>query len=198
MRRFVLLLAMLGAACARGAGPARPAAAPAAAETASPADVQFITGMIEHHAQAVVMAGWAPTHGAGSAVRTLCERILVSQLDEIEAMRTWLRDVGQPVPAATGAPARMTMGGMEHHALMPGMLTEEQMAELDRARGAEFDRLFLTYMIQHHEGAIRMVEGLFASQGAAQDNAIYKIASDIFADQDSEIDRMQRMLAALP
>jgi uncharacterized protein (DUF305 family) len=91
----------------------------------------------------------------------------------------------------------MQMGGVTHDMLMPGMLTEEQMTQLERARGAEFDRLFLTFMIQHHEGALTMVDQLFASHGGGVDDFIYKIASDTFADQGSEIDRMQRMLDAM-
>jgi uncharacterized protein (DUF305 family) len=91
----------------------------------------------------------------------------------------------------------MTMGGVEHHHLMSGMLTPEQLARLERARGAEFDRLFLTYMIQHHEGALEMVETLFAAHGGGIDDFIYKVASDTFADQGSEIDRMQRLLDAM-
>ena len=118
------------------------------------ADVDFMSGMIPHHAQAVIMAGWAPTHGARSDVRILCERIVVGQRDEIELMQTWLRDRGQPVPDAKSTRMRMKMNGVEHDMLMPGMLTDEEMAALDKARGAEFDRLFLTGMIKHHQGAI--------------------------------------------
>jgi uncharacterized protein (DUF305 family) len=147
--------------------------------------------MIPHHAQAVLMAGWAPSHGAGPAVRILCERIVVAQRDEIAFMRQWLADRGLPVPDADATHAH---GGM----LMPGMLTAGQLAELDRARGPEFDRLFLRYMIQHHEGAITMVETLFGSYGAAQDEDVFKFAVDVNADQTTEIDRMQTMLAATP
>ena len=154
--------------------------------------------MIAHHAQAIVMAEWAPNHGAGATIRNLCERIVVSQRDEIASMQTWLRDHGQPVPSATDTRVRMTMGGMQHDMLMPGMLSDEQMAQLDAARGADFDRLFLTFMIQHHEGALTMVEELLASNNAAQDNVIFKMASDIWADQESEIERMEKMLAAQP
>jgi uncharacterized protein (DUF305 family) len=159
------------------------------------ADVRFMTGMIRHHAQAVLIAGWAPTHGASSAVRTLCERIVVAQQDEIAFMQSWLRQRDQPVPDADAA--HDMMPGMEHVTLMPGMLTAEQLTELDRARGAAFDRLFLTYMIQHHEGAITMVEQLFGAYGAAQDDDIFKLAADVNVDQITEIDRMRTMLAAL-
>jgi uncharacterized protein (DUF305 family) len=90
------------------------------------------------------------------------------------------------------------MPGMDHGAPMPGMLTAEQLAQLDQARGADFDRLFLNDMIQHHMGAIVMVNQLFATEGAAQDETTFRLASDVYADQTTEIDRMQKMLAALP
>jgi len=161
------------------------------------ADVDFISGMIGHHAQAVLMASWAPTHGASLSVRALCERILVGQRDEIVFMQRWLRERRQPVPEAEAMHG--AMAGMSHamRALMPGMLTPEQLAQLDSARGREFDRLFLTFMIQHHEGAITMVDQLFGAQGAAQDDAIFKFASDVNADQTTEIDRMTTMLATM-
>jgi uncharacterized protein (DUF305 family) len=161
------------------------------------ADVYFISGMIGHHAQAVLMASWAPTHGASASLRALCERILVGQRDEIAFMQRWLRERREVVPE--GDATHHTMPGMSTQApaLMPGMLTAEQLGQLDRARGAEFDRLFLTFMIQHHEGAITMVEQLFGAQGAAQDDAIFKFASDVNADQTTEIDRMTTMLAAM-
>ena len=158
------------------------------------ADVEFMSGMIPHHAQAVIMAGWAPTRGARKDVAVLCERIVVGQGDEIAMMRQWLHDRGQVVPDATSTRHKMKMNGMEHEMLMPGMMTDEQMAELDKARGPEFDRLFLEGMIRHHQGAIDMVDVLFKSYGAAQDELIYKFASDVQADQSIEIDRMHKML----
>jgi uncharacterized protein (DUF305 family) len=160
----------------------------------SDADIEFMSGMIPHHAQAVIMAGWAPSHGARSDVAILCERILVGQADEIESMQTWLSDRDQPVPDARSTRWRMKMNGMEHDMLMPGMLTDEEMAQLDKARGGEFDRLFLEGMIRHHQGAIDMVNDLFKRYGAAQDNAIFRFASDVFADQSIEIGVMQKML----
>jgi len=163
----------------------------------SQADIDFMTGMIPHHAQAVLMAGWAASHGARSDVRILCERILVGQRDEIQFMRTWLRDRGQVVPDATATHHRMKMNGVEHDMLMPGMLTAEEMAQLDKARGPEWDRLFLTGMIRHHEGAIKMVDDLFASYGALQDEDVYKFASDVYADQSIEVERMNKMLEAV-
>jgi len=165
----------------------------------APADAQFMTGMIAHHAQAVLIAGWAPTHGASPAVLTLCERIVVWQNDEIALMQTWLGDRGEPVPDGTAhymAGMDHDMAGMEH-ASMPGMLTAEQLAQLDAARGPEFDRLFLTFMIQHHQGAIVMVDRLFATQGGGEEERTFRLASDVYADQTTEIDRMQKMLTAL-
>jgi uncharacterized protein (DUF305 family) len=163
----------------------------------SDADIDFMAGMIPHHAQAVIMAAWAPTHGARKDVAILCERILVGQTDEIKSMQTWLGDRGQPVPDAKSTRMHMKMNGVEHDMLMPGMLTDEEMAELDKARGAEFDRLFLIGMIKHHQGAIDMVNDLFKAYGAAQDDTIYKFASDVFADQSIEIGVMHKMLESV-
>ncbi len=203
------------AACARAtqpspSGTAQPAAtnqatvspaAQAKADSGRPpytaADVHFMSGMIAHHAQAVVMAGWAPTHGASAAVRALCERIVVAQQDEIAFMQRWLGERHEPVPDA-GAPSHShPLSGMDHAMLMPGMLTAAQLAQLDSARGAEFDRLFLAFMIQHHRGAITMVEQLFSAQGAVRDDMLFKFAADVNADQTTEIDRMSRMLETL-
>ena len=161
------------------------------------ADVHFMTGMIGHHAQAILMAGWAATHGASPSVRVLCDRIINAQRDEIATMQQWLRDRQQPVPDANPMGMTMKMDGMEHTMLMPGMLTEEQLKELDAARGKEFDRLFLTFMIQHHKGAVQMVKELFGSYGAAQDDLVFKFSSDVNVDQTTEIARMERMLVAI-
>jgi uncharacterized protein (DUF305 family) len=202
-------LAMAG--CTHPASSAASTAAPRPAPTASAptpgpaasrpapnaADVNFMAGMIGHHAQALVMAGWAPSHGASASIQTLSGRIINAQKDEIATLQNWLRDHGQPVPEAKPGPMRMKMNGMEHDMLMPGMLTEEQMKELDAARGPDFDRLFLRYMIQHHQGAVTMVNELFATPGAAQDQSVFKLASDVSADQTTEIARMQKMLAAV-
>ena len=162
------------------------------------ADVDFITGMISHHAQAIVMANWAPTHGAGKSVSILCERIINAQTDEITLMQNWLKDRNQPVPDAKPLPMKMMMNGVEHEMMMPGMLTDDQMKQLDQARGTDFDRYFLTFMIQHHQGAITMVNQLFGSPGAGQDEVVYKFASDVYADQGTEIERMKKMLSTLP
>src|SRR5438552_7068326 len=158
------------------------------------ADVDFMSGMIPHHAQAVIMAGWAPSHGARSDVAVLCERIVVGQRDEIATMQTWLGDRGLPVPEATSTRHKMMMNGAVHEMLMPGMLTDEEMAALDRARGPEFDRLFLEGMIRHHQGAIDMVNVLFKSYGAAQDETVFKFANDVYADQGIEMAKMHEML----
>ncbi len=156
-------------------------------------DVHFMSGMIHHHAQAVLIAGWAPTHGASQSVRAMCERIVVGQRDEIVLMERWLRDRHQDVPDVS----LDTMPGMDHSMMMPGMLTAEQLAQLDRATGPGFDRLFLRFMIQHHQGAVTMVNQLFGSQGAGEEETVFRIASDVYADQTTEIDRMQKMLAAI-
>ena len=162
------------------------------------ADAHFMSAMIHHHAQAIQMSLMAPSHGASPSVQNLASRIINAQRDEIRTMQQWLADRGQPVPEATPGPMMMDMGnGMQHEMLMPGMLTEAQLAELDAARGPDFDRLFLTFMIQHHRGATSMVRDLFATYGAAQDETIFKFASDVNVDQTTEIARMQRMLAAL-
>ena len=170
---------------------------PAGEATVSPADVHFMSGMIVHHAQAVLIAGWAPTHDASPAGRALCERIVVAQRDEIAFMQRWLRERHETVPDADASPGH-TMPGMDQPMLMPGMLTAAQLAQLDSARGREFDRLFLTFMIQHHQGAITMVQQLLGTQGAAQDGLVFRFAADVNADQTTEIDRMSRMLTALP
>ena len=159
-------------------------------------DKEFMTGMILHHAQAVLIAGWAPSHGASPSVQILCERIVVGQNDEIGIMQRWLRQRGEPVPDPASPHANMP--GMDHGARMPGMLSPEQLVQLDQARGVEFDRLFLTFMIEHHMGAVVMVDKLFGTQGAAQDEITFRLASDVYADQTTEIGRMQKMLAALP
>lgn len=153
--------------------------------------------MIGHHAQAIVLSGWAPTHGASHSVRTLAERIINAQQDEIITMQRWLRDRRQPVPDGKTMGMKMVMDGVEHVMLMPGMLTEAQMNQLDAARGPEFDRLFLIFMIQHHRGAVSMVKDLFDTYGAGQDETVFKFASDVNVDQTTEIARMARMLAAL-
>ena len=177
--------------------PALPTKVGIAAIQHTAADVNFMRGMIHHHAQAVLMAKWAPTHGAGADLQRLAERIVVAQQDEIALMQTWLREKGEPVPEPSPGPMRMTMpDGTAHDMLMPGMLSAAELEQLDAARGVEFDRRFLTFMIRHHEGALDMVEELFGSRGAANDEDTFRLASDVFADQTTEIRVMKEMLAA--
>lgn len=161
------------------------------------ADVKFMQGMIHHHAQAIVMADWAQTHGARPDVKVLAQRIDVAQRDEIAFMQRWLKERGQTVPDPMEMHEGMAgMPGMSDSELMPGMLTAAQMAALDSARGPEFDRLFLTGMIQHHQGAITMVNQLFGTPGGGEELYVFRFASDVNADQQTEIDRMRKMLGA--
>ena len=199
-----LLTGMLGAASAgaqsgpSGQTPPEPKARPDLVRFPyNDADIEFMSGMIPHHAQAVLIAGWAKSHGASPQVAILCERQVVSQRDEIEMMRNWLRDRGLEVPARDATKHKMKMGDMVHEMLMPGMLTDEEMAALEKARGKEWDRLFLLGMIKHHQGAIDMVEVLSKSYGSMQGDDIYKFASDVYADQTIEIDVMKQMLAGI-
>jgi uncharacterized protein (DUF305 family) len=200
---FVASVALIGCAGAKatttpappltGGNPATAAAAPIANE----GDVHFMKGMIPHHAQAVLIAGWAPSHGARDDLQRLCERIVVAQRDEITMMQNWLRSKGQEVPAADAKGMKMNMDGMMQDMLMPGMLTDDQVKELDAARGSQFDRLFLQAMIKHHLGAISMVEDLEKVDGARQDETVFRFSQDVFADQTTEIERMEKMLATI-
>ena len=124
--------------------------------------------MISHHAQAIVMSSLAPTHDASPSLLILSARIINAQQDEIAMMQQWLRDRNQPVPEARPVPMKMMHGGVEHEMMMPGMLTDAQMKELEAAKGEEFDRLFLRFMIQHHHGAVPMVKELLGKRGAAR------------------------------
>lgn len=156
----------------------------AGADTGAIADAHFLIGMIAHHSQAITMSRMAATNGAAAQVRTLADRIINGQEDEIAAMQRWLRDRNIPHTKA-------------HDMQMPGMVSDSRMRELQAATGKNFDRLFLTYMIRHHRGAITMVNNLLNAEGAAQDQTIFKIASDVSADQTTEIERMQLMLQAI-
>jgi uncharacterized protein (DUF305 family) len=168
------------------------------------ADVAFMQGMIHHHAQAVQMVELLKTHTKNPDMQKLGERIELSQKDEIKMMRHWLETHGQqaPDPFAHQGHDMASMPGMSggdasSAPMMPGMLTAEQMRQLEAAKGTDFDRLFLTGMIQHHGGALTMVKQLFATPGAAQDGDIFAFASDVDADQRMEINRMSRMLEEL-
>ena len=178
--------------------PALVAAQGAAKHVRSEADVNFMSGMIAHHAQAVIMAGWAASHGARQDVRILCERIVVGQGDEIALMQYWLKEHGEEVPDGKSTRMKMKMDGMTHEMLMPGMMSDEEMAALDKARGSDFDRLFLEGMIRHHGGALTMVNELLAANNAAQDDIVYRMSSDVWADQTTEIERMTKMLSTVP
>lgn len=164
------------------------------------ADIDFMRGMIHHHAQAVLISRWAPSHGASPAVIRLTERIINAQRDEIRTMQTWLIDRNQAsieVDSLGNVAMDHSMHG-EHagHAMaaMPGMLSDAQLKELDAARGQEFDRLFLGFMMAHHRGAIVMVKQLFAQTGAGQDETVFRFANDVQVDQATEIKRMLTML----
>jgi uncharacterized protein (DUF305 family) len=164
---------------------------------ATAADVTFMQGMIHHHAQALDMVALLDKNTNNDDMRKLGERIKISQRDEIGMMQRWLRARGQdaPDPHAMHMPG---MPGMDHDmVMMPGMLTQEEMAHLATLKGVEFDRAFLSGMIKHHGGAITMVHELFSTPGAGQESIIFAFASDVEADQQMEIDRMSHMLAAL-
>ena len=166
------------------------------------ADVKFMQGMIHHHSQAVEMTDLLRTRGRDKNLQELGKRISISQTDEIQFMRQWLQDRGKPVPMEHMNHMAMThegsgsMSGMDMSPmpLMPGMLSPQQMDALAKATGRPFDRLFLTGMIQHHRGALVMVQDLFETAGAGQDNVLYDFATDIDNTQRAEIDIMQRML----
>ena len=158
------------------------------------ADVRFMQGMIPHHAQALEMTALVERHATTEAVRQMALRMEISQRDEIALMERWLRERDQAVPDWRGGHAGHAGAGM---AMMPGMLTPEQMDRLRAARGIDFDRLFLESMIQHHEGAIVMVRTLFSARGGGQESEIFQFASHVDADQTAEIERMQGVLERL-
>ena len=159
----------------------------------SQADVQFMQGMIMHHAQAVEMTALIGSHTENKELRSLGARISSSQSDEIRFMKRWLATRGEPVSMAMAGMPDMDRSG-HAMALMPGMLSPEQMEALRKAKGAEFDRLFLTGMIQHHGGALTMVKNLFDTAGAGQDAELFNFATDADNTQKAEIRIMQAML----
>jgi uncharacterized protein (DUF305 family) len=214
---FLVAAALLGSVAGCRSGGMRPAQTPADQARADSgraaythADVEFMQGMIAHHAQAVVMAAWAPTHGARADIRVLASRIDAAQRDEMAFMQNWLRDRHEAVPdplaqhdmkshdAGMGGMTGMPMAGMSGSAgLMPGMLNPAQLSTLETSKGSEFDRLFLTFMIQHHQGAVTMVNRLFSTPGAGRDEYVFRFASDVITDQTTEIERMRSMLSHL-
>jgi len=201
----LLLFASVAAVSCRSAAPASPqiiqpgapgqasrvvdaaAAADVSKVPFTPADVRFMQGMIGHHAQALDMTALVAPRSSSEAIRKLAQRIELSQADEIKMMQEWLTGRGQKVPDQHA-----------HHApgatLMPGMLTAAELARLAQATGPQFDRLFLEFMIKHHEGALTMVQDLFAQPGAGQESDVFAFASDVDADQRMEIDRMRAAL----
>ena len=183
---FPVLLAVALAACGTAA---RQSAEPGA--TSSPryveADVRFMQGMIGHHAQALVMTDMVAERTESEDFRRLARRIDVSQKDEIARMRRWLEARGEPVPEEHA-----------HGPLMPGMLTEEELARLGGATGTEFQRLFLEFMIRHHEGALVMVADLFSTESAGEEPELFRFASHVDSDQRAEIARMRGMLSTSP
>lgn len=164
------------------------------------ADAEFMTGMIAHHAQALIMSRLAPENNASSQIQVLAARIINAQKDEIKSMQKWLSDREQPVPEVHIEGLNLMIHGLgdDHmkmdHTNMAGMLSPAQLKELSKAKGQEFDRLYLKYMIDHHKGAVTMVEKLFSTDGAAQDEGAFRLATDIQVDQKTEIARMQLML----
>jgi uncharacterized protein (DUF305 family) len=169
----------------------------------SPADVEFMQDMIMHHAQAVEMTALIASHTENKNLRSLGARISHSQADEIKFMKRWLTARGEPTSMAMPEMADMPGMDMPHHAmpmpgLMPGMLTPEQMEALRKAKGEEFDHLFLTGMVQHHNGALVMVKELFDTAGAGQDAELFNFATDVDSGQRAEIRIMQTMLGEKP
>jgi uncharacterized protein (DUF305 family) len=164
-------------------------------------DVEFMQGMIMHHAQAVEMTALIESHTENKELRLLGARISHSQSDEMNYMKRWLVSRGEPVsPPMPEMPGHdMSSHDMSsRHMLMPGMLTPKQMDNLRKAKGAEFDRLFLNGMIQHHNGALIMVKDLFDTAGAGQDAELFNFATDVDSGQRAEIRIMQTMLGEKP
>ena len=162
----------------------------------SPADTQFMQNMIMHHAQAVEMTALIDSHTQNKELHTLGARISRSQADEIKFMKRWLTARDEST-----SPPMHHMPGMDmssHQMLMPGMLTEKQMATLRKAKGQEFDKLFLRGMIQHHNGALIMVKELFDNAGAGQDAELFNFVTDVDSGQRAEIRIMQTMLGENP
>lgn len=186
----------------------------------SPKDVQFMQHMIMHHAQAVEMTALIESHTENKELRTLGERISRSQSDEIKFMKRWLEARGQPTSMAISKGSHGSQGSHRHemhgkprinadgresemdksgdHMLMPGMLTAKQMEALRKAKGKEFDGLFLSGMIQHHNGALVMVKELFDTSGAGEDAEVFNFATDVDSGQRAEIRVMETMLANKP
>ena len=167
----------------------------------SPKDVEFMQGMIMHHAQAVEMTALIESRTENKELRLLGARISQSQSDEMKFMKRWLETRGEPVSPPMPEMPGHDMPGHDmpgHHMLMPGMLSPKQMDALRKAKGAEFDRLFLAGMIQHHQGALTMVKDLFDTAGAGQDAELFNFTTDVDSGQRAEIRIMQTMLGEKP
>ena len=167
----------------------------------SAADIQFMQHMIVHHAQAVEMTALIDSHTENKELRMLGARISRSQADEIKFMKRWLTARGEPTSMPMHNMSGHNMPGMDmsqHEMLMPGMLTRQQMDALKNAKGAEFDRLFLSGMIQHHNGALDMVKDLFDTAGSGQDAELFNFVTDVDSGQRAEIKIMQTMLGEKP
>lgn len=166
----------------------------------SPKDVEFMQKMIMHHAQAVEMTALIESRTENKDIRLLGARISQSQSDEMRFMKRWLEARQQPVSLPMSAMPEMDMPGMDmsNHSHMPGMLTPKQMDDLRKAKGAEFDQLFLKGMIQHHKGALTMVMELFDTAGAGQDAELFNFATDVDNGQSAEIKIMQTLLGEKP
>jgi uncharacterized protein (DUF305 family) len=202
---LAVMLPMLAIATSR-----LPAQSSATAHSYTKADIDFVQGMITHHAQAVVMSDWAATRGVNENFLTLCKRIALSQRDEIAMMQRWLQERHLAVPdplhmlPGNSGPVHdmsgMNMPGMDmgpHPMMMAGMLTAEQMRQLEAAHGIAFDRLYLTGMIRHHQGALDMVATLFSTPGSGQEPELSGFATDVVAGQRAEMARLQAMLTTL-
>lgn len=190
-------VAPVAAPTATPAEASRPAAGEQAAGAAqpghTPGDVQFMHGMIAHHQQALAMTSLVPGRTSRQDIQLLARRIELSQNDEIKMMQRWLTQHGEPV---SDEHAHHQPGAGGGHGAIPGMLTPEELARLAGASGPEFDRLFLEFMIRHHQGALVMVDRLFSTPGAGQQSEVFQMASHIASDQRVEIARMHRMLLA--
>jgi uncharacterized protein (DUF305 family) len=165
-------------------------------------DVEFMQGMIMHHAQAVEMTALINERTSSKNLRLLGARISHSQADEMKYMERWLQIRGEstsmPMPPMQHMPGMDMSKHQQHQMLMPGMLTQEQMDALKKAKAAEFDRLFLTGMIQHHKGALVMVEELFNTAGSGQDAELFNFATEVDSGQRAEIKIMETMLGERP
>ena len=172
--------------------PLTPAKADSAPAPTRYTDIQFMQGMIAHHAQALEMTTLIPSRTSREDLRRLGERIDASQKAEIAMMQRWLRSHGAEVPSLDAHGMHHDAAG--HMTMMPGMLTHVEMSQLEKSSGVEFERLFLQLMIRHHQGALTMVSDLMSTSGSARDEQIFNYATDINADQSAEIQRMQTLL----